>query len=595
MPPASASPGFLAVERDNSQATVRKYLPDGTRDLAYAGSGEAVLPVGRTAYLPRPILDASGNLVIAGTSLDMSGHHPFTLARLDASGLPDGSFGSAGIVTTSFTGGLYDYVSALILQPDGRIVAAGGSQTLTALRGAIARYLADGSLDASFGSGGEVLLPNVEVVGLARQADGKIVAATSGFGADGHIVFGLTRLAADGSLDAGFGSGGTAVVPFLPQPFAQPVSQDVRAMRVLVQSDGKILAIGTGTSLFYDQSINRVRVLVARFLADGSLDTGYGTAGLALLPGDGTGVSALEAGDTLLLAVAQTSSFALPQGALYRLRADGVREAGFGSCGTTDVTTGIIDLALEGDGKILALAVVLGVTPGWTISRIESGAADVSGAPDADGDGTPDACDVCPAVADPMQFDRDGDGHGDACDLCSNLGERTPRKGATLQVAKLGSPAGDETLALKGKALIPTTPAIDPVATGVRVALAQANGLDDDQILYDVTIPGGAYDSMTKSGWKSNSKHTAFNYANPAGVLGITNVAIKIAGKAPALTTVTVKGKNLSMPPGYPNIIVNQTVFVQVHPGAVGECIYWNILDCLDFSTPEKLNCKKLF
>src|SRR2546425_7700878 len=65
---------------------------------------------------------------------------------------------------------------------------------------------------------------------------------------------------------------------------------------------------------------------------------------------------------------------------------------------------------------------------------------------------------------------------------------------AKLMLGKLAPPAGDDTLAFKGEMRIPTSPAVDPGATGARVIVGEG---------VDLTIPGGAVDPATKTGWKA--------------------------------------------------------------------------------------------
>jgi uncharacterized delta-60 repeat protein len=122
-----------------------------------------------------------------------------TAAGSGAGGATD-SFGTAGHVRTNFGGA--EHVSALVVQPDGRIVAAGGSDGDFAL----ARYLPGGRLDASFGRGGKVRTDvgrAASVSAVAIHPDGKIVA---GAGSDGGLT--LTRFLPNGRLDRRFGSHG---------------------------------------------------------------------------------------------------------------------------------------------------------------------------------------------------------------------------------------------------------------------------------------------------------------------------------------------------------------------------------------------------
>jgi uncharacterized delta-60 repeat protein len=127
------------------------------------------------------------------------------------------------------------------------------------------RYNADGSLDTGFGGGDGIVTTSIsagddKAHGLALQADGKIIVVgeTSGNGKD----FAVLRYNADGSLDTLFGGGdGIVTTDFAGGSF------DV-AYRVVVQADGRIVvggASGSGTTDF----------AVARYLADGSLDTSF--------------------------------------------------------------------------------------------------------------------------------------------------------------------------------------------------------------------------------------------------------------------------------------------------------------------------------
>src|SRR5437773_2674138 len=142
---------------------------------------------------------------------------------------------------------------------------------------------------------------------------------------------------------------------------------------------------------------------------------------------------------------------------------------------------------------------------------------------DRDGDGVCDADDDCPLVADPDQADADGDGIGDACDPCT--GAAVAR--AKLMLGKLAPPAGDDTLAFKGEMTIPTSPAVDPVATGARLIVGE---------VVDLTIPGGAFDPATKTGWKA--KQGSFKYHG-----GTLKVSLAASTKTPGLVKFMVAGK----------------------------------------------------
>src|SRR5205823_7146377 len=98
--------------------------------------------------------------IVTGSSSSTSTGSQFALARYLANGSLDTSFGSKGNVTTTF--GRWAWINAVAIQPDGKVVAVGGTQSTYFNNGgvtdlALARYNPDGSLDTSFGSGGKAV------------------------------------------------------------------------------------------------------------------------------------------------------------------------------------------------------------------------------------------------------------------------------------------------------------------------------------------------------------------------------------------------------------------------------------------------------
>jgi uncharacterized delta-60 repeat protein len=189
----------------------------------------------------------------------------------------DPTFGNGGKVLTP-GGGATD----AILQPNGDIVVSGGF--------GVARYLPTGKLDTTFGSGG---LASAGFAGgesrtsVALQPDGKIVWVGSqgnpSFPAGGTFEFAVARFTANGSLDTRFGSGGHASVEFFAPPL-QGAQEFADA--VLVQPDGKILVAGSARQ--GQIRFAPIQGALARFNANGTLDTSFGTGGKILsstLPG----------------------------------------------------------------------------------------------------------------------------------------------------------------------------------------------------------------------------------------------------------------------------------------------------------------------
>src|SRR5262249_49394956 len=122
--------------------------------------GIVTTPIGTDAGAYSLIIQPNGKLVTAGYSSNGI-DSDFTLVRYNADGSLDASFGTGGIVTTDFEF-LDDVAFALAIQPDRNLVAVGycslGPDTSGHLRSkfALARYNTDGSLDTSFGTGGKV-------------------------------------------------------------------------------------------------------------------------------------------------------------------------------------------------------------------------------------------------------------------------------------------------------------------------------------------------------------------------------------------------------------------------------------------------------
>ena len=159
------------------------------------------------------------------------------MLRLLPSGELDPSFNGSGIVLLDFNAS--DGAQDIALQPDGKIVAAGGEGFADNV--AIVRLLPDGSPDPSFSGDGKrtIDLGGQEYAnGVALQSDGKIVlAGTTEAGGDKDMF--VHRLDANGASDPGFGVAGTRVVDFAG---LEDTGEDV-----VVQADGKIVAVGRAT------------------------------------------------------------------------------------------------------------------------------------------------------------------------------------------------------------------------------------------------------------------------------------------------------------------------------------------------------------
>src|SRR5579859_3928851 len=196
-----------------------------------------------------------------------------TASAAGTAGALDGTFGHGGIVSTDVGS-----PSAAALQSNGDIVVAeGGGGPGSGL----VRYLPNGARDTSFGEGGFAAVPDTGISSflphLAVQSDDKIVWAGEATAANGaNSSFDVIRLNANGTVDTGFGSGGVATTTF---PVFNASVQGAQA--VLIQPDGKILVGGeniTGNPSGTTRAPEDFGAL-ARFNANGSIDTSFGTSG----------------------------------------------------------------------------------------------------------------------------------------------------------------------------------------------------------------------------------------------------------------------------------------------------------------------------
>ncbi len=185
----------------------------------------------------------------------------------------DTSFGGSGFVTTPVSAGAGDdRARSMVLQPDGKIVVGGGCENDFCM----VRYLPNGSLDSTFGTGGKViqsLLGRDTAYAIALQPDDKLVmvgACRLPASLDGEMC--AARFTTAGALDTTFGAGvGWVTVN------VTGVGDSARA--VALQSDGRIVMAGVcggfGSSTGLD-------FCLARLNASGLIDTTFGTAGKIL-------------------------------------------------------------------------------------------------------------------------------------------------------------------------------------------------------------------------------------------------------------------------------------------------------------------------
>lgn len=325
------------------------------------------------------ILDRKNRTIVPVASpADVNGNTTISLVRTTDEGKPDEDFGVNGrVAVTSVSAGAVSVSTTLAEDPSGRILllvvlgpvlgynpirpVPGAESTLT-----VYRLLENGQPDATFGTAGSAVIGGLNsvfsIVSMTSDASSRVLIALGATDPTGtRIETTVLRLTTSGVLDSSFGTGGMA------QNALGTTGPD-RATDVLVDADGRIIVLGrTHTGDFGTSSQNRNWDFYAmRFLADGALDTSYGTNGSTVinfglnqangrkgrLQPDGKLVIAGTVNSTGL-----TSPFPSYAG-WVRLDIDGSRDTTFGTNGQASISIGsygglLFDVAVQADGKIV--------------------------------------------------------------------------------------------------------------------------------------------------------------------------------------------------------------------------------------------------
>jgi uncharacterized delta-60 repeat protein len=354
---------------ETSYPAVFRYNTDGSLDTTFGLNGVGVLTVpGGTGDFYSVALQADGKIVASGTGR-IGGNYQALVARLNADGSPDASFGNDGITLVDASAG-DDNGFAVAVQADGKIVAAGNAQlspTEATYRTLILRLTTDGLLDPTFDSDGVALLTTGPIArAVMVQSDGKIVVA----GEEERLLglFTLARVNADGSPDATFGTSGW--VKTSPAGTAFNKLHDA----VLLPDGGILVAGVAGVGSGY-----RPTPILLKYTTAGALDSTFGTNGVVMtdLLGRGGEYQAVALQDDgKILAVG--GHYGSGNSILARYATDGQLDTTFGAPGatalpgiaTTDLAPsdgeGYFAVAVGPDGRIVAA----GIAGGGSVQRL---------------------------------------------------------------------------------------------------------------------------------------------------------------------------------------------------------------------------------
>jgi len=348
---------IVAVGRGDGRASyafvLARYETNGRLDASFGNAGLV-----RTTFGSRGDSDAyaaalqSDGKIVAGGDHKAGRYFEFALARYNPSGSLDRSFGTSGKVVTSFGSGGGGAVSAIAVQPDGKIIVVGSQRIGRYSEFALARYDANGRLDPSFGRAGKVLTAigtrsDDEARAVAIQRDGRIAVAGS-HQRGNRFTYALARYTPNGRLDPGSGGRGAMTTT---------VGSMSAASALAIQYDGD-LVVGGGT---WAPSVG---FALARYRPNGSLDPNFGSCGTVTTAFGGGGlpsVSGLAIEPDGKLVAAGSDPLNIYGFLLARYNSDGSPDASFGKDGkatTTFPTSSEDDLnamVLQPDGKIVAV------------------------------------------------------------------------------------------------------------------------------------------------------------------------------------------------------------------------------------------------
>jgi len=275
-----------------------RLTPSGGLDTTFGSNGLFASAIGASDALHDVIALSDDSLVGVGSDAAQ-----FMVMWMTADGsLNHFTTTAFAEVQSSYSYGAPAEAYAAVRQPDGKLVVVGyatvTNNAMSSPSAVMARYAADGSLDTTFGTAGQVF----SVAGnIARdvviQPDGKIVVSaillhdSTNPNGGGDLI--LSRYNSDGSLDSTFGTGGIVLSHSVSMSY-----EFIRPRGLVLQSDGRFVVAGTS--------------VLARFHPNGSPDTSFGGDGgpgvKRILNVSGYWMSLVEQPDGKLVVAGQNSA-----------------------------------------------------------------------------------------------------------------------------------------------------------------------------------------------------------------------------------------------------------------------------------------------
>jgi len=331
--------GYTQNSYTTADFLITRYDVDGNLDQAFGNNGTTITHIENRSIANAMDIQDDGKIILGGAS-----NWHVNLARYTTDGSLDTTFGSGGIVVTDVEGYYSERCESIVIQEDGKILAAGyaqhNSNDWSFLL--LIRYNVDGSIDSTFATNGVAIGSQGEAFTAVTQSDGKIV-----LGGKINNSFALERYTSNGTPDVLFGSNGTVITSI-------GIYSEGRSL--IIRNNDKLLLTGTAAI-----SIGDYRFALAGYNSDGTPDIDFGQTGI-VMESFGTyceGNSAqLQSDGKILLSGYAKDSINRHHFALARYNANGTLDNSFGTNGNTITSFGISNsdaasIAVQSNNKIV--------------------------------------------------------------------------------------------------------------------------------------------------------------------------------------------------------------------------------------------------
>jgi uncharacterized delta-60 repeat protein len=340
------------VENEGTGIGLVRYTSTGALDTTFGTNGITNTTFAGFTFTPFGFaVQTNGDILVAGEAISSAGQIEFGLARYTSNGILDATFGNSGLVTT-VVGTRVDVPTAMLLQPNGKIVMAGvevAQEGVAPGKMSMVRYNSNGSLDTTFGTGGISLVTDTitgpDVLALLSNGDylavGQNESGKTGIAVELNSKGVLLSKVTAGTLTAALSSSQSGFSP------------------TIFQANGDyIVAV---TSCTNDSQCRGHKIGVTRFLETGKVDTSFNANSFESFDPNATTsmgkAMALQANGQIVVG----GLISPTQGGMARLDANGELDLTFGTtnpfggCCTVTSDQTFTGLLIQTDGNIVAI------------------------------------------------------------------------------------------------------------------------------------------------------------------------------------------------------------------------------------------------